>query len=139
MTQNNDDKKNSGYTVGYGRPPKDKQFKPGQRANPDGRPKGSKNFDTIFESEIMANIPLTEGKRQKKVSKKKAFIKILINKALAGNPKAMPMLLELIRQHEARKERRANKTLLPPITGDITAEEAERKYREALKNAKSTR
>ena len=41
-----DDKQNS--AVGYGRPPVNRQFKPGQSGNPRGRPKGSKNFATIF-------------------------------------------------------------------------------------------
>ena len=41
-----DDKQNS--AVGYGRPPVNRQFKPGQSGNPRGRPKGSKNFPTMF-------------------------------------------------------------------------------------------
>ena len=32
------------YEVGYGKPPKDKQFKKGQSGNPKGRTKGTKNF-----------------------------------------------------------------------------------------------
>jgi hypothetical protein len=30
--------------VGYRRPPRNRQFKPGQSGNPTGRPKGTKNF-----------------------------------------------------------------------------------------------
>ena len=37
-TQKN--RENDGYEVGYGKPPKEHQFKPGQVANPLGRPKG---------------------------------------------------------------------------------------------------
>ena len=32
-----------GYEVGYGKPPKDTRFKPGQSGNPSGRPKGATN------------------------------------------------------------------------------------------------
>ena len=38
MTQEND------YEVGYGKPPKDKQWKPGQSGNPSGKPAGTNNL-----------------------------------------------------------------------------------------------
>ena len=31
------------YEVGYGKPPKSRQWKPGQSGNPKGRPKGARN------------------------------------------------------------------------------------------------
>ena len=34
------------YDVGYKKPPKRTQFKPGQSGNPRGRPKGTKNLKT---------------------------------------------------------------------------------------------
>ena len=34
-------KRKRAYRVGYGRPPKEYQFKPGQSGNPKGRPKNS--------------------------------------------------------------------------------------------------
>jgi hypothetical protein len=34
------------YQVGYGKPPKHTQFKPGKSGNPQGRPKGTKNLKT---------------------------------------------------------------------------------------------
>jgi len=37
------------YEVGYGKPPKHGQFKPGQSGNPKGRPKGRKNFPVLLE------------------------------------------------------------------------------------------
>ena len=36
------------YAVGYGRPPKATQFKPGRSGNPRGRPKGAKSEDTMI-------------------------------------------------------------------------------------------
>lgn len=45
---NNGNKKGNGeYEVGYGKPPKDTQIKPGEVRNPNGRPLGSKNLTTI--------------------------------------------------------------------------------------------
>ena len=36
----------SEHKIGYGRPPRHSQYKPGQSGYPRGRPKGSRNFKT---------------------------------------------------------------------------------------------
>lgn len=35
------------YETGYGKPPKARQWRPGQSGNPNGRPKGSRNKPTL--------------------------------------------------------------------------------------------
>ncbi len=40
--------RNKGGAVGYGRPPADKRFKPGQSGNPKGRPRGRENMATTI-------------------------------------------------------------------------------------------
>jgi hypothetical protein len=47
--------------VGYRRPPRNRQFKPGQSGNPTGRPKGAKNFATALAEELDAPITATEN------------------------------------------------------------------------------
>ena len=49
------------YSVGYGRPPEETRFKPGQSGNPKGRSKGSKNFSTHFEEELSQQVTLVEN------------------------------------------------------------------------------
>ena len=38
--------KDKDYEVGFGKPPKSKQFRKGKSGNPKGRPKGARDFNT---------------------------------------------------------------------------------------------
>ena len=56
----------SDYEVGYGRPPKSKQFKKGVSGNKNGRPKGSRNASTIALELLNRKATVTiDGKRKK--------------------------------------------------------------------------
>jgi hypothetical protein len=85
----------SGYKVGYGKPPKAKQFKRGKSGNPKGRPKGSLNLATDLTAELGEHITVREDGRSRKVSKQRAPIKSLMAKALQGDVRAMASLLAL--------------------------------------------
>ena len=51
--------------VGPGNPPRHTRFKPGQSGNPNGRPKGSKNFATILQQQLTKKITITvDGKAE---------------------------------------------------------------------------
>ena len=52
----------NGYEVGYGRPPKDSQFRPGQSGNPAGRRKGVRNLMTDVKTHP-GNTGQGEGRR----------------------------------------------------------------------------
>src|SRR5215472_11830443 len=88
-----DEKDDSKYPVGYKKPPRQTQFKPGQSGNAKGRPKGSKNCKTVFEKELRTPIPVTENGKRKKISKLEAIIKHTVNKAAGGDPKATVVVL----------------------------------------------
>ncbi|MGY4185917.1 DUF5681 domain-containing protein [Bradyrhizobium sp. USDA 4459] len=49
--------------VGYRRPPREHQFKPGQSGNKSGRPKGSKNEATIIDQLLNRKIEIRENGR----------------------------------------------------------------------------
>jgi hypothetical protein len=89
------------FVVGYGRPPKHTQFAKGKSGNPKGRGKGVRNFATEIQEELNARVPITENGIRKKITKRKAIAKQLVNKAAAGDPKSIPVLLNEARQHEA--------------------------------------
>ena len=61
---------------------------PGNSGNPKGRPKGSKNFSTLFAEELAQTVTLTENGKRKKMPKQQALAKQLVNKALSNDQKA---------------------------------------------------
>src|SRR5205085_661031 len=96
-------KSNKGsYDVGFGKPPRSTQFKPGQSGNTTGRPRGAKNFATALEQELKSLVTITENGRRKRASKGELVVKHLVNKSAAGDLKAIPLLLNEIRARESK-------------------------------------
>ena len=93
-----EDKKS--YEVGFGKPPRSTQFKPGQSGNTAGRPRGAKNFATALEQELKSCVTVTENGRRKRISKREVIAKHLVNKAASGDLKAIPLLLNETRLRE---------------------------------------
>ena len=62
----NDDSDNDNE-VGYGKPPKNGQFKKGQSGNPKGRSKGVRNFQTEVEAILRSKVTVTRDGRPKSV------------------------------------------------------------------------
>ncbi|HPG28775.1 MAG TPA: DUF5681 domain-containing protein [Myxococcota bacterium] len=84
------------YDVGYGKPPKHTQFKPGQSGNPRGRPKGTKNLKTDLMEELGEKIVVREGEETRRVSKQRAVVKTLVAKTLKGDARAGSLLTGLM-------------------------------------------
>ena len=84
------------YKVGYKKPPKRTQFKPGQSGNPRGRPKGTKNLKTDLVEELGESIVVREGDRHQKLSKQRALLKSVVNRAIQGDAKATAIALSTI-------------------------------------------
>ncbi len=82
--------------VGFGKPPKHTQFKPGQSGNPKGRPKGTKNLKTDLEEELRELITVREGGNQKIVSKQRAMLKSLTAKAVHGDSRAAAIVIDMM-------------------------------------------
>lgn len=92
------------YEVGRGKPPKKTQFKKGQSGNPRGRRKGSKNFKSTLQTELKRQVTINEDGRRKRISKREAVAKQLVNKAVSGDPKALPVLLREALSYETDSE-----------------------------------
>ena len=90
--------------VGYGRPPVNRQFKPGQSGNPKGRPKGHKNFATTLAEALNEKIAV-RGKngRRRCITKQQAMCERTINDAVLGDTKAFLSVVQVAAKHGALK------------------------------------
>jgi hypothetical protein len=89
------DRKGDGL-VGYGRPPVNRQFKPGQSGNPRGRPKQQKNIATIVDDVLRKEIRIRRGNKVQSVTKLEAAIEVFLNKAVAGDHHAFAKLIQVL-------------------------------------------
>jgi len=83
------------YQVGYGKPPKHSQFKPGQSGNPTGRPRDSRNVKSVLIEVAQEEMVITENGESKVVSKQEALIRSLYAQALSGDKQAIRILLKI--------------------------------------------
>jgi uncharacterized protein DUF5681 len=90
------------YAVGYGKPPEGSRFSPGQSGNPLGRPKGAKNRTTILNQTLNERVVVTDHGRRKSITKQEAIFKQVVNKAAAGDHRAAQLVINEIRELEAR-------------------------------------
>ena len=81
--------------VGYKKPPREHQFRPGQSGNPSGRPKGARNFKTELREELSELVTVRDGDREIEVSKQRALIKSLVAAAIDGNQRAAASVLAM--------------------------------------------
>jgi len=88
------------FEVGFGKPPRSTRFKPGQSGNPNGRPRGAKNFAIAIGQELDSRVTVTENGRRRRISKREVIAKHLVNKAASGDLKAIPLLLNEARARE---------------------------------------
>ena len=70
--------------TGYCNPPIETRFKKGHKPVSGGRPQNSKNWSTIVNKELNELITIKEGGNTKKITKKLAVLKKLLQNALNG-------------------------------------------------------
>lgn len=80
-------------SVGFKKPPKRHQFQPGQSGNPNGRPKGTRNFKTDLREELNETISFHEDGRELSISKQRALIKRLVASAIKGDVRAIATVM----------------------------------------------
>ncbi len=143
-----DEASDGSYEVGYRKPPMHTRFKPGQSGNPRGRPKGTKNLKTDLMEELGEKIVIREGDRSQTVSKQRALLKSVVNRAIKGDARAIAIALstmmrlldtgegapaaeeallddefEILKAFEARARRSGHDRTAPEVDRDDDAED----------------
>jgi hypothetical protein len=88
------------YEVGYGKPPRETRFAAGKSGNPSGRPKGSKNLATIVLQESRKKVRANGPRGPVEMTKLRAAVLQLTNKAAQGDLRAMRDLIALVQRSE---------------------------------------
>ena len=92
------------YEVGYGKPPRHTRFTKGQSGNPRGRPPGAKNLKTLLSEALNEPVIVTENGGHRKITKRQAIIKQLVNQSATADWRAVKILLDMLRDIESRTE-----------------------------------
>jgi hypothetical protein len=79
--------------VGYKRPPKRTQFKPGQSGNPSGKNKGTKNIATDLQEILSEQVTFAEDGTLKTMTKQRALASALVSAAIGGDLRATAIVM----------------------------------------------
>lgn len=92
----NGDDKDDDYEVGYGKPPKHSQFRPGQSGNPRGAKKGTRALKTDLDKALRHKVSIMlNGKRRTGTTQQITMLTLAL-KASTGDVRASKALTDLI-------------------------------------------
>ena len=111
-------KSDPAYAVGYKRPPKSTQFKPGVSGNPKGKPKGSRPVGALLQEIIQQKIAVTENGKTRRLPVIEIALRRLANEAMRGDQPSIKFLLSLLEHYGD-----SSQTTLQ--LGEMLAEDAE--------------
>lgn len=88
------------YEVGYKKPPKETRFKKGNKANPHGRPRGSKNLATLLDEALDTAITVVEDGARRRRTKRDVVIAKLVERSAGADLRATKLLLDMLQKHQ---------------------------------------
>jgi hypothetical protein len=90
------------YQIGYKKPPAATRFKKGNRANPHGRPRGSKNLATLLERALDAAADADASETDGRLTKRELVVARLVERSAKADLAATKLLFELLRKVDPR-------------------------------------
>ena len=85
------------YRVGRGKPPLEKRWRKGQSGNPTGKRRQEPTYGDLLDLILNERVTGQENGRTISMTRRKAWVKSLVNGAIAGDPVAEQILLLLER------------------------------------------
>ncbi len=126
------------YEVGYCRPPKHGQIKPGEVRNKRGKARGTRSLKSDVREILNMPVPLSDPGKKRKVTTRKAALLKLREKALKGDSRSLDRLLEYAREHDLEEGLVANTGSLLEEDEPILAHALENASQAAAANAPTT-
>jgi hypothetical protein len=113
------------YDVGYGRPPKSGQIKPGEVRNRWGKNGKPEAIEDLFSKVAAELIPAHINRKTLSMSQEEAAYRKMFQEALRGNPAALKLALEQLSKRIAAGPP-------PPTAEELAQQESEQAERERL-------
>jgi Family of unknown function (DUF5681) len=88
------------YQVGYKRPPLETRFKTGNKANPGGRPRGSKTLATVLDRALDTPVVVVQNGVRRKLTKRDVVIAGLVDRCAESDLRATKILLDMLHKLE---------------------------------------
>jgi len=90
--------------VGYCRPPEHGRFKKGRSLNRKGRPKRKETWAELFRKELNKRIWVVENGKRIRITKRRAWMKRIINGMLKGDARAQKTFLKIEKPDDPANE-----------------------------------
>lgn len=84
------------YEIGFGRPPKNTQFTPGQSGNPKGRKRQPKSVQAQMQTIVEKKVRINEGGKTKSLPILTVILRTFANKAVKGDQRAAEFIVKLL-------------------------------------------
>jgi hypothetical protein len=112
-----DHEEHEGYEVGYGKPPKHSQFKPGQSGNPNGRPKREVDLHAEVQKVLNQKLVIVEKGKKRTITKREAMLMHVANQGAGkGDLRAIKYMVDLERELERDQQRKLSALASPSST-----------------------
>lgn len=89
------------YEIGYGKPPRDTQFKAGQSGNPGGRPKKRGATELDLDALLEVDVAVQTATGPKQINAREVEFRLQVEKAMNGNLRSIKYVLEQFKKYEA--------------------------------------